>query len=137
MVDTGTVLAVAQLAGALAGICGKYIKEVKNAKQEILQLQDQIEALRKVLESLSRLLEDPSHLDCLGNTRKLDGDIDRCRSTLENLKKKIELVEIRGAMRKIGIRLKWPLDSDEVTVAIKSIKNYRSYFNSTLQLDQT
>jgi len=136
MVDPGTVLAVVQLAGAMIGICGKYIKEVKNAKHEIRRFRHEIEALRKVLKSLARLLENPSFSDHLRNTRKLDKEVDRCRSTLMDLKEKIDLGMTRRAMRKIGIRLKWPLDRGEVAEAIRSIKDYQSYFNSALQIDQ-
>lgn len=130
------MLAVIKLAGSLVLICGKYIRDVKNAKQEILQFRDQIEVLRKVLELLTEYLGDPGYSGCRRNTRKLNDEVNWCRDTLEDLKKKINPGKTKRAMSKVKIRLKWPLNSDEMDETVKSIKDYQLCLNSALQLDQ-
>lgn len=63
-----SVIAVVQLAGKIAEICGRYINEVRYANQDIIRFQQQIKSLEEVLQSLRNLLDDPNCSD-LTNTQ--------------------------------------------------------------------
>jgi hypothetical protein len=51
-----SVLVVIQVAGAVANICGDYIKQVKKAHKDINDLAGEIKSLRIILESLNSAL---------------------------------------------------------------------------------
>lgn len=135
-----SVIAVVQLAGKIAEICGRYINEVRYANQDIIRFQQQIKSLEEVLQSLRNLLDDPNCSD-LTNTQNLAGAVFQCLSTLEDLKEKIDPESTRSRMRRrlaIGLcsAFGWPLDHHEVAEAIRSIEQYRSCFSLALQIDQ-
>lgn len=52
-----SVFAVIQLAGNLVKLCGGYIQEVKDARDEILTLQQMIEGLQGTLQNLQKFLQ--------------------------------------------------------------------------------
>ncbi|EFR02261.1 hypothetical protein MGYG_05262 [Nannizzia gypsea CBS 118893] len=134
---TASVIGIIQLTGAIVKICGSYIHEVKNAKQDIISLQQEIVSLAGVLEKLSQLLHS-SDSTRLAPSQTLVSDIIRCLSTLEALKDRVDPGMGKKLMGRLGVRaLKWPLQRDEVEKTIKDLERYISLFTLSLQVDQT
>jgi hypothetical protein len=131
-----SVIAVIQLTGKIVEICGGYINKVKNAKQDILRLQQETSGLTNVLETLHDLLRGPGGLK-LTTSQKLFDDVTKCSSTLTKLMEKIDPETTQNPMRRLGLRaLKWPLERGEVAEAINDVKGYQSLFSLALQVDQ-
>jgi hypothetical protein len=131
-----SVIAVIQLTGKIVEICGGYINKVKNVKQDILRLQQEIRGLTEVLEMLDNLLRGPDS-STLTTSRKLFDDVTKCSSTLTRLKEKIDPETTQRPLRRWGLRaLKWPLERGEVAEAINDVKGYQSLFSLALQVDQ-
>lgn len=135
--DPGTILAVIQLTGSVAKICGKYITGVKGATGEIESLQHELEGLKGVLQRLDELLKGP-HGPVLRASQDLAKNIDHCHARLAALKEHIEPSDKRKFMTKLGLRaLKWPLKRDEVERTTKELDRDKSLFLTALQIDQT
>lgn len=131
-----SVIAVIQLAGSLASICGGYIKKVKNAQKDILDLHEEISSLQKVLESLNKLLRGPGG-EKLTSLQQIFDDTIKCSSILKTLGDRINPETTQSSTRRLGLRsLKWPLQRTEVDETIDQIKRYKSLFAFALQVDQ-
>lgn len=132
-----SVIAVIQVAGSIAQICGGYISKVKNANQDICHLQQEVSRLGEVLKTLYELLRGRDGGKLI-TSDALFHDVANCSSTLANLKKKIDPETTQNPMRKWGLRaLKWPLQHAEVEKVISDIERYKSLFSLALQVDQT
>lgn len=131
-----SVISVIQLAGSIVKICGEYVNKVKVARKDIVNLQQETNALTGVLTALKQLLEGPNGSK-LAVSRSLFDDLERCISTLANLKKVIEPRTTQKPMKIFGLRaLKWPLKRAEVDASINDIRRYRSLFSLALQVDE-
>ncbi|CAI7609840.1 unnamed protein product, partial [Penicillium glandicola] len=132
-----SVIAVIQLTGSILQICGKYLNNVKNAKQDIQRFQEKVAALSQVLHSLDELIRG-SDGNKLTATQDLIHNIAKCSSALTNLKEKINPETTQRHMRKWGLRaFKWPLARSEVDFAIMELESYKTTFTLSLQVDQT
>ncbi|KAL2801721.1 hypothetical protein BJX63DRAFT_438558 [Aspergillus granulosus] len=130
-----SVIAVIQLAGALADICGDYIKQVKNAQKDINDLNREINSLRSILESLNDILHGPG-AEKLISLQKIFNDVEECKGILKNLSNKINPGTTQSSLRWRGFRhWKWPLQRTEVDEAIRQLKEYTSLFVTALQID--
>lgn len=132
-----SVIAVVQLTGSILQICGNYLNNVKNAKQDIQRFQLKIAALAQVLQSLDELIRG-SNGNRLIATQELVDSIAKCSSALTNLKEKIDPETTQRGMRKWGLlAFKWPLARPEIDDAIMEIEWYKTTFALSLQVDQT
>ncbi|KAJ5629423.1 hypothetical protein N7528_003080 [Penicillium herquei] len=133
-----SVIAIVQLAGSLAQLCGGYIQKVKGARDEILTLQQSIEGIQGTVSDLERLLShDPQSLP---SSSQLVSTIESCLSDLQGLEAKLDPHGGKGTkmMRKVGLRaLKWPLKRGEVESMVQTLERYKSSFILSLQVDQT
>jgi hypothetical protein len=130
-----SVIAVIQLAGALADVCGDYIKKVKNAQKDINDLNGEINSLKSILESLNSVLRGPAG-DKLVTLQKISDDIGKCKVILKNLSDKINPQTTQSSIRRQGFRhWKWPLQRQEIDEAISQLKGYTSLFVAALQID--
>lgn len=130
-----SVIAVIQLTGKIAEICGCYIRKAKNANRDILDLQQKISGLAEVLQMLEKLLHEPDG-SRLATSRKLFDHVTECSSTLTKVKEKIDPEATRRSIRRLVGALKWPLEQAEVAEAIGAIDDYKSSFSLALQVDQ-
>lgn len=91
-----SVTAVSQLTGALADVCGEYIKKVKNAEEEVNHLNEEITSLMRIQNSLNGMLQgrDGEKLVAL---HKISDDVGTCKVVLENLRKKINLEDTQSS----------------------------------------
>jgi hypothetical protein len=55
--SVASVIAVIQLTGSLVKLCGGYVQEVKDARDEIFTLQQAITGLQGTLQDLLKLLQ--------------------------------------------------------------------------------
>jgi hypothetical protein len=135
------VIAVVELAGSIAKVCGKYIIAVKNARSDIERLTKEVDGLSKVLARLSELLHGPYAAKL--PTSEIAPMIHDCKQELSNLQGKLnygltEKDSAKKAMMKLGLRsLRWPLRAKEVDGFVRSLENWKQLFNLSLQLDQT
>lgn len=132
-----SVIALIQLTGSLVKLCGGYIQEVKDAKDEIFKLQQVGMDLAGVLSELKVLLQGPNG-SRLSSSQTLDSPITKCYSTLATLELTIDPGKRKRVMRRLGRRaLVWPLKRTEVERIISDFERYKSTFTVSLQIDQT
>lgn len=131
-----SIIAVIQLTGAIAQICTSYIGKVKEARQDIIHLHEEVDALSLVLKSFNQLLHDPSSTNLIASQDLVD-NITKCSLALTMLKKKIDPEITQRRMRKWGLRaFRWPLKREEVVKAIGEIERYKTLFQLSLLVDQ-
>jgi hypothetical protein len=126
-----SVIAVIELSAKIAKICLKYSIAVKNAQDDILRLQREVEILQDVLEKANQLRD--------GQTRqKVPASLlKECLYELQQLETQLEPSKGRKTMRKFGIRaLKWPFKSEETDKIIQRLERYKTSVSLTLHLNQ-
>ncbi|RJE17766.1 NACHT domain protein [Aspergillus sclerotialis] len=134
--SAASVIAVIQLTGSIVKICGSYLQEVKDARDQIITLQRTVASLESILHKLSDLLQETCDAK-LDTSPSLVNDVSDCLSHLESLKKKIYPVRGKRMMRRLGIQaLKWPLKRTEVDKTVHDLERYKSSFILSLQVGQ-
>lgn len=134
--SAASVIAVIQLAGSIVKICGGYVQDVKDAKDEIITLQQQIAGLAEVLERLVELIQGPNGKQLLTSQRLASNIVD-CRATLTALEKRIDLGMGENEMNRFGRRaFKWPLKRSEAEKSMREISRYKLSFTLSLAIDQ-
>jgi hypothetical protein len=131
------IIAVIQLTGSLLKLCGGYIREVKDARDEILTLQQTIAGLEGTLQDMHKFLQSTDR-KALPTSSRLVRTITDCLTDLCALHTKLDPGRGRKLMRKMGLRaLKWPLKHAEMEGIIQKVERYKSSFLLSLQVDQT
>ncbi|KAL4860467.1 hypothetical protein BDV12DRAFT_205020 [Aspergillus spectabilis] len=134
--SAASVIAVIQLTGSLVKLCGGYIREVKDAREEILTLQRAITGLEGILQALQKFLQGTGN--ALPTSSRLVSDIADCLSDLQALEARLDPGKGTRLMRKMGLRaLKWPLKRTDMEGVMKNLERYKSSFLLSLQVDQT
>ncbi|CAG8090977.1 unnamed protein product [Penicillium nalgiovense] len=135
--SAASIIAVIQLTGNLVKLCGGYIQEVKNARDEIFSLQQTIAGLQGTLQDLHKLLQSNDG-KALPTSSRLVNNITDCLSDLRALEARLDPGKGKNLMRRVGLRaLKWPMKRAEMEGVIQKVKEYRSSFLLSLQVDQT
>ena len=135
--SAASVIAVIQLTGSLVKLCGGYIQEVKNARDEISNLHQAIAGLQGTLQDLHKFLQS-NDAKGLPISSRLVSNITDCLSDLRALEVRLDLGKGKKLIRKVGLRaLKWPLKRAEVDGVIQNLERYKSLFLLSLQVDQT
>lgn len=134
--SAASVVAVIQLSGSLVKICGGYIQEVKDAREEIITLQRAITGVQEILQDLEKLIQ--SHQNTLPSSSRLVSRITDCLSDLRTLEVRLDPGRGKTLMKRMGLRaLKWPLKHTEVDGIVQKLERYKLSFTLSLQLDQT
>jgi hypothetical protein len=134
--SAASVIAVIQLTGSIVKICGGYIQEVKDARDDVITLQQTVAGLEAILQALKKVLHEPGGTKL--STSSLVNNISDCLSCLEALEEKIDQGKGKQMMKRLGIRaLKWPLKRKEVDRIVNDLERYKSFFTLSLQIDQT
>lgn len=134
--SAASVIAVIQLTGSLVKLCGGYIQEVKNARDEILTLQRAITGLQGTLEDLQKFLQSNDG-KTLSTSSRLVSNITDCLSGIRALEARLDSGKGKQLMRKVGLRaLKWPLKRTDLEGVIQNLERYKSSFLLSLQMDQ-
>ena len=132
--SVGSIIAVVQIAGSIAKICGGYIADVNDARQDIERLQEKAATLRNILQ---RVAEENGRTKL--NPRLLSDNllksVNQCSQDLGRLQEKLQPKTRHKTMSRVGLRaLKWPLSKSSVNEEVKMIEGYLAIFNTALQL---
>jgi Fungal N-terminal domain of STAND proteins len=133
--SVSSIIAVVQIAGSVAKLCGGYIADVKDARQDIERLQQKAATLQAVLQRMDEANDrrNPKPLNLSDNVLE---SVDRCLKDLWKLQGKLQPKTRHKTMSKFGMRaLKWPLSKDAVNEEVRTIEGYLTVFNAALQLD--
>jgi hypothetical protein len=133
--SVSSIIAVVQVAGSIAKLCGGYILDVKDARQDVERLQQKATSLRDVLHEISD--SSPGHgLKRHHLSANVLESANQCSKDLRKLQDKLEPKTRHKAMSKFGVRaLKWPLSKHAVNEEVKMIEGYLTVFSAALQLD--
>lgn len=134
--SAASFVAVIQLAGSLVKLCGGYIHEVKNARDDILTLQRAIAGLQGTLQDLQKDLQS-NDSRVLSTSSRHVSNITDCLSELRALEATLDPGKGKKLMKKVGLRaLKWPMKRKELEDVIQNIERYKTSFLLSLQVDQ-
>ena len=127
--SVGSIIAVVQIAGSIAKLCGGYIADVNDARRDIERLQQKAATLHDILERVAK--ENPQLIS--DNVQK---SVTQCSQDLERLQEKLQPNTRHKAMSRVGLRaLKWPLSKSAVNKEVRMIEGYLKIFNGALQVD--
>jgi hypothetical protein len=135
-----SVIAVIQISGMIFDLCRTYYTAVKDAREDIARLQNELRALEVVLASVADLADadDSERLSTLRMLIKPDGPLSQCREDLEGMLEKLQIGDGEDRMKRFGSRaLKWPLKSKNFDKAIAAIERHKSLFDLALTADHT
>jgi ankyrin repeat domain-containing protein 50 len=132
-----SVVALIQISGQVFALCQDYFSEVKNARQDIRRLRDEVMSLQDVLTNVKDLAEAPSStkLTSLDLLNQPDGLIHQCETELKGLSTKLDIGQGKGHMRLRA--LKWPFSKKDVDKTISAISRQKELFNLALTADTT
>ncbi|KAJ6044395.1 hypothetical protein N7460_005750 [Penicillium canescens] len=134
--SAASVIAVIQLTGNLVKLCGIYIQEVNEARDEILTLQGAILGLQGTLQDLQKLLQSNDG-EALPTSSRLVSNITDCVFDLRALQARLDLGNRKKLTREMGLRaLTWPLKRTEGEGVAQNLERYQSSFLLSLQVDQ-
>jgi hypothetical protein len=133
-----TIIPVAQVAWQAYGLCQEYYSEVKDARKDIQNLNQEVTSLAVVLTSVSDLAqdEDAASFSNVSLLTKKGGPVDQCRDLLDDLIKNLDTREGDSKMRKFGMRaLKWPFRNKDIDKLITTVGKHKATFNMALAAD--
>jgi hypothetical protein len=126
--SAASVIAVIELTGSLVKLCGGYIQEVKDARDEILSLQRSIEGIQGTLSDLQKSLQGDDG-KTLPTSSRLANDITDCLSDLRALEARLNPGKGNNLMRKVGLRaLRWPIKRADVESMTQNLERHKSSF---------
>ncbi|CAI7639606.1 unnamed protein product [Penicillium pancosmium] len=135
--SAASVIAAIQLTGSLVKLCGGYIQEVKDARDEITTLQQAIAGLQGTLQDLHKFLQSNDG-KVLPTSSRLASNITDCLFDLRALEARLDPGKKKKLMRKVGLRaLRWPLKRAEMESVLQNLERQKSSFLLSLQVDQT
>lgn len=135
--EAASIIAVAQITAEVVKLCGGYLSDVSDARQEVQQMHSRVSALHNVLEQAQRLLGD-SKSNRLPMSTSILGSLNQCMSELQGLRTRLNPGKTQKGMRRLGLRaLKWPFPKTEVERILKMLDGYTTTFNVALLTDQT
>ncbi|CAH0046176.1 unnamed protein product [Clonostachys solani] len=128
------IIAVIDLSAKVISWCYQYSKDVKNARADIEQLQQETNRLKIVAEDIRNLLEGPNGAK-LTTAKRLSTAAGQVRSVLDTVDKTLSN---QKGLRRFGLRaLKWPYESKDVEGLLQELVRTREIFHLGLQIDQT
>ena len=130
------LVAVIQLSARVFSLCQEYYIGVKQSRDEIQRLSNEVLAIHEILEKISDLLDGPdaAKFATLVLLDKKNGPAQQCAAQLKDIQTQLDPHE---GMRKLGWRaLKWPLKSDNVNRMVLALERYKSTFTLALTTDQ-
>lgn len=132
-----SITALIDLSAKIASVCLQYSKDVKNAKDDILRLLQEVNSLRSTSDDVKRLLDGPKGTR-LKSSQKLSSAVNNSQCKLEKIRQELEPRGTRKAMSRVGIRaLKWPFSSKDVEKSVQELTRCTQSMTLALQIDQT
>ncbi|KAF9765081.1 hypothetical protein IL306_002692 [Fusarium sp. DS 682] len=132
-----SVIAVVDLSAKVLSLCFQYSQAVKNAKDDIEKLCEEIATFQATTEELQTLVKGPRGKE-LKTSQRLVSAIEDGRSRLEKLEQQLQPSTGRKRMSRFGLRaLKWPFESKDVKGTIEDLERCRGNISLALNIDQT
>ncbi|KAM0187028.1 hypothetical protein ACHAPI_011346, partial [Fusarium lateritium] len=132
-----SVIAVVELSAKVFSLCLQYSREVKDAKNDIERLCEELATFQVTVKELQNLVEEPRGKE-LKASQQLKSAVEHGRLRLENLEKQLKPSTGRKRMSRFGFRaLKWPFESKEVKGTIEDLERCRGTISLALTIDQT
>ncbi|KAF9775390.1 hypothetical protein IL306_006501 [Fusarium sp. DS 682] len=135
-----SVIAVVDISAKVLSLCFQYSREVKNAKDDIEKLCQEVAAFQATTKELKALLEGPRGRG-LKASQELVSTIKDGFSTLRKLEQRLDQHQpstSRKVMGRFGLRaLKWPFESKDVKGTIEDLERCRGNISLALNIDQT
>jgi hypothetical protein len=131
-----SVIAVVDMSAKVASLLFQYSKEVKNAKEDIAQVQLKVLGLKSASESVQQLLSGPNK-EKLEASQKLLAALHDSLSQLRKLEQELDPGKTRKVMRRVGLRaLRWPFDSKGIEKTVQDLGACIQAISLGLQVDQ-
>ena len=140
---SGLVLTVLGVSFDLASTLYSYAKDVREAKNAIQQLSNELYALIGVLEHLNRQqeqltlsesnLDEPEALMQPYDENTLTSILSECLDFLHGLQKSLEIPA--GRLRSSLHKLKWPLKDSDMKEHLQRLERVKTYFILALVTD--
>ena len=132
--EVGTILAVVQISTKVLSLLSKYYRDVKDAKEKVQLLSEEIETFQNVLQSVRNTVErSPAKLSAVSVAA-----IERSQQHLSDLEEKLNPPTRKKVMDRVGLRaLKWPFTNKEVEEWITKLNRDKSTLVLALNSDQT
>lgn len=134
--DPGTALAVVQIAAKALSLIAEYYSDVKNAKEDVERLRNEILAFQNVVQKLLELIgrQDAKRLP---TSTQIVTAIKDSQKDLGALEQKLSPSKKKKAMKRMGFRaLAWPFTSKEVEKYIANLERHKATFTLALNTDQ-
>jgi hypothetical protein len=134
-----SVIAVIQISAQIFDLCRTYYLNVKDAREDIQRLRNEVNSLQDILVNVVDLANapQPRSLKTLSLVNQKDGPLEQCRRELAALSVKLDPGEGTSKIKLALRSLKWPLHSKEIDEVLVSIGRYKSSFALALSTDQT
>ncbi|KAH7202847.1 hypothetical protein BKA60DRAFT_499219, partial [Fusarium oxysporum] len=134
---SASVIAVVELSAKVFSLCLQYSREVKNAKDDIERLREEIATFQATTEELQTLIKGP-HGKELKSSQRLKSTIEDGRSRLEKLEQQLQPPTHRKVISRFGARaFKWPFERKDVEETIQNFARCRENISLALNIDQT
>jgi hypothetical protein len=134
--EAASVIAVIELSAKVASLCFKYSTKVAGAKEEITNLQNELDDFERVARNLKHQLDQPGGLK-LSTLPEIKRALGRTNGQLKEVDEKLDNKKSRNPLKRYGRALKWPFESKEVEKIIASLERNKSTINLALQAHQT
>lgn len=132
-----SVIAVIELSAKIASLCLQYYKDVKNSKDDIGRLLQEVTNLNRISTDVAKLLEGPDG-PRLQSSQKLRSAVKDTLWGLQKIREKLDPGTTRKAMSRVGVRaLKWPFSSKDMEKAVHDLSRCTQSVSLALQIDQT
>ncbi|MCJ1387629.1 hypothetical protein MMC18_000472 [Xylographa bjoerkii] len=133
-----SVIAVIQISGQVSSLCRAYYLEVKDARNEIQRLREEVAALEDVLTKVMDLADDPTatEVEVLKLVNQTEGPVQQCQAFLTDLVAQLKKGQGSDTMKRFGLRaLKWPFSSKDVKACLETIARHKATFTLAIALD--
>jgi hypothetical protein len=132
------ILSVVQIAWQAYTLCRKYYAEVKSARRDILNLNQEVASLAVILTNVSDLAndEDQKSLSCVRLLVQKDGPVQQCQELLHSIISKLDPGENSDEMKRFGKRaLEWPFRSKDVERLLALVSKHKASLHIALATD--
>jgi hypothetical protein len=133
--EAASIVAVIQITAQVVKLCGGYLSEVNDARQDIERLRSKALSLQGVLEHAQRIVEDAKS-DRLPASNSVLESLKQCVLDLQLLQTKLDPGKRGKIMKSFGLRaMKWPFTKMEFEKTVEMLDGYTTTFNTALLAD--
>lgn len=135
--DPGTIIAVATTATTILSLLSKYVRDVKNAQEDVERLLKQIEDIHSLLLKIEKIAKSPDSAR-LPALEKSFTAIKKTFSDIQELVEKLKPKTSQRLMSKVGLRaLKWPFTKEQMANYIARLESEKTSLNLAFLTDST